>query len=101
MPYAVVQERVRTSRAILELISDGQTGLTQRSFEALFLRKKLITTSSEVNSYDFYHPQNVFILGERPLEELPGFLHSPFHPIAPEIVKQYTLAGWLQHFSRA
>lgn len=57
MPYSVVQERVRTSRAILELISDGQTGLTQRSFEALFLRKKLITNSPEIKSYDFYHPQ--------------------------------------------
>ena len=98
MPYSVVQERVRTSRAILELISDGQTGLTQRSFEALFLRKKLITNSPEIKSYDFYHPQNIFILGERSLEELPDFLHSPFHSIATEIVQQYTLTGWLQHF---
>lgn len=101
MPYSVVQERVRTSRAILELISDGQTGLTQRSFEALFLHKKLITTSPEIKFYDFYHPQNIFVLGERPLAELPDFLRSPFHLITPEIVQQYTLTGWLKHFSRA
>lgn len=98
MPYSVVQERVRTSKAVLELISDGQTGITQRPFETLFLRKKLITTSSEVKSYDFYCPENIFILGERDIQELPDFLKTPFKPVAEEILQEYTLTGWLQNF---
>ncbi len=98
MPYSVVQERVRTSKAVLELISDGQTGITQRPFETLFLRKKLITTSSEVKSYDFYCPENIFVLGERDIQELPDFLKTPFKPVAEEILQEYTLTGWLQNF---
>lgn len=98
IPYAEVQEYNRTSRAILELISDGQTGITQRPYEAMFLRKKLITTSAEVSHYDFYRPENIFILGQRDISELPDFLRSPFQPIPAEILQQYTLTGWLQHF---
>lgn len=102
MPYSVVQERVRTSRAILELISDGQTGLTQRSFEALFLRRSSSWQPGNQIHCDFYHPQeHLHLRRARSLEELPDFLHRPFHPIAPKIVQQYTLAGWLQHFLRA
>lgn len=98
MPYSEVQEHIRSSRAILELISDGQTGITQRPFEAMFLQKKLITSSAEVSRYDFYRPENVFILCERPLSELPEFLKTPFSPIPEEILQEYTLEGWLQHF---
>ncbi len=99
MPYSEVQERIRTSRAVLELISDGQTGITQRPFEALFLHKKLITTSAEVRSYDFYRPENIFILNERPIGELAEFLQSPYLPVEPEIIRRYTLTGWLENFS--
>ena len=98
MPYSEVQRYNRTSRAILELISDGQTGITQRPYEAMFLQKKLITTSNEIRSYDFYHPDNVFVLGERSLSDLPEFLHSPFHPIPDEVKAKYALEGWLQNF---
>lgn len=100
MPYSEVQERIATSRAILELISDGQTGLTQRPFEALFLRKKLITNSREVASYDFYDENNIFILGNRPLTDLPTFLRTPYHDVPTGIKSRYTLQGWLAQFSR-
>ena len=98
LPYDEVIERIKSSRAILELISDGQTGITQRPYEALFFKKKLITTSREIMNYDFYHPENVFILGERPVEELPAFLQSPTAPVAPEIIEQYTITHWLKQF---
>lgn len=96
MPYPEVLSHIKESHAVLELISDGQTGITQRPYEALFLQRKLITTSTEIRKYDFYHKDNIFILGEHPLEDLPSFLKTPFHPVAPTILKQYTLTGWLQ-----
>lgn len=99
MPYTEVIENVKDSRAILELISAGQTSITQRPYEALFLNKKLITTSAEIKSYDFYHPDNVFILGEQSVDELPAFLSKEFKRIDEKITYQYTLEGWLKRFT--
>lgn len=98
MAYADVIEHVKKNRAILELISDGQTGITQRPYEALFLRKKLITTSAEIKNYDFYCEENVFVLGERDVQELPEFLNTPFKDVGSEIVKKYTLGYWVNSF---
>lgn len=100
MSYSDVIEHVKQSRAILELISDGQTGITQRPYEALFLRKKLITTSAEIKHYDFYCEENVFVLGERDVQELPQFLHTPLKQVDDEIVAQYTLERWVERFEK-
>ncbi len=96
MAYADVIEHVKRSKAVLELISDGQTGITQRPYEALFLRKKLITTSAEIKHYDFYCEENVFILGERDVQELPRFLNAPLKDVDSEIVAEYTLERWVE-----
>ena len=98
MSYNEVIEHVQRSKAVLELISDGQTGITQRPYEALFFKKKLITTSSEVKSYDFYCDENIFVLGERDLQELPDFLNAPFKELDARISKKYTFANWLEGF---
>ena len=100
MSYNEVIEYVKESKAVLELISAGQTGLTQRPYEALFLKKKLITTSAEIKNYDFYCEDNVFILGERSVDKLPEFLNSPLREIEDEIVKEYTLVSWIKRFLR-
>lgn len=100
MAYSDVIDHVKKSKAILELISDGQTGITQRPYEALMMKKKLITTSAEIKNYDFYCEDNVFILGERDPEELPAFLETPFKEIEADIVKAYTLEKWLERFRR-
>lgn len=98
MSYGEVIDNVKSSKAILELISDGQTGITQRPYEALFFKKKLITTSPEVKRYDFYCEDNIFVLGERDLQELPEFLNTPFRELDEEITAKYTFASWLKGF---
>lgn len=98
LPYSQVIHRIESSRAILELISNGQTGLTQRPYEALFFRKKLITNSDEVRHYDFYRPENIFILGKRNMEDLPQFLRAPYQPLPEAIINQYDFLHWLARF---
>ena len=67
-------------------------------FGALFFKKKLITTSPEVKNYDFYCDENIFVLGERDLKELPQFLNSPFYEIDENITEKYTFASWLKGY---
>ena len=99
MSYGEYIEHMRQSKAILELVSNGQTGITQRPYEALFFGKKLITTSAEVKKYPFYCPENILILNEETLsqkDELVKFINMPLKPIETNIREQFQFCAWLE-----
>lgn len=78
MPYEVVLEYIGKSRAILHLLSGGQKGITMRIIESLVYEVKLITDYAEIKDYDFYNPNNIFILGVDKIKDLPEFLDKPY-----------------------
>ncbi len=45
------------------------------------LFRSLVTDNQAIAHYHFYRPENIFLLRERDLDELPEFLHTPFKPI--------------------
>lgn len=81
--------------AVLEILQDGQGGITWRALEALFYKRKLITNFKGIKEYDFYSPNNIFILGEDDKKNLKQFIESPFKNISPSIVHRYTFDGWI------
>lgn len=87
--YSQVLDYDSKSKAILNIILPGQVGATQRDYEALFLKAKLITNNKNARYFDFYKEENVFILGERPLDELPQFLEADFCPVKEEILEKH------------
>jgi len=89
IPYDQVLDYDSKSKAILNIILPGQVGATQRDYEALFLKAKLITNNKKARYFDFYKEENVFILGERPLDELPQFLEADFCPVKEEILEKH------------
>lgn len=89
--YSKVIKYDNESRAILNISMPGQMGLTLRDFEAAFNKVKLITDNVNIRSFDLYKEENVFILGERELKELPDFLRSPYVDIDSEILNKYLL----------
>ncbi|SHK55517.1 hypothetical protein SAMN05216582_10793 [Selenomonas ruminantium] len=98
MSYPEYIRHMQQSKAILELVSNGQTGITQRPYEALFFGKKLITTSEEVKKYPFYCAENVMILNEdKPAQakELSQFINTPLKPVAEDIKEQFQFCAWL------
>ncbi len=90
--------KVFQSKAILEIMREGQTGITLRCLESIFFQKKIITTNRFVKYYHFYHPQNVFILGEDKLTELPQFFKTEYLPVSPEILRFYQPKAWIERF---
>ena len=98
LPYKEIVGHIKKSCCILDIVVDGQSGVTQRPMEALFYQKKLITNDQDIKTYDFYDPQNIFILGQRSLEELPEFIRTPYRPVRKEIIERYTLKYWLETF---
>lgn len=98
LSYDTIRENISKSCAILELVKEGQTGATLRVMEAVFFQRKLITNNPHVKEEPFYNPQNIFILGERPYEELDSFLHSPLTPYSESVLNQYDVKQWLDNF---
>lgn len=101
MPYVEYIEHIRHSKAILELISNGQTGLTQRAFEALFFRKKLITNSEEINQYGMLDENDVVLIDENlELKTDISKLNCQNSKLTNryEIQNKYTMKAWLEKF---
>lgn len=101
VPYEKIAENIKQSRAILDIVQSGQSGITLRPMEAMFYNKKLITNNIHIKEYDFYNPRNIFILQERNISELKEFLDLPIIEIAQEVKNKYRFSGgWMKDFLR-
>lgn len=50
------------SNVVIDCQMKNQIGLTIRSFEALHLKKKLITSNANIKKYEFYTPNNIYVI---------------------------------------
>lgn len=87
---------------LLDINQAGQTALTMRVMEAVYLSKKLITSNRDIINYDFYDPRNIFLLPEDNAlpssEDIRLFLSQPFEPYSDEILEKYSFEHWLSGF---
>ncbi len=92
---------IARSEIIVDTSAPHQDGLTARFMWALGLRKKIVTTNLSVEMYDFYSPEQIFIV-KKNLEQSDAFfkfLDSSYEmPLSvQEKVNRYMLSNWL-HF---
>ena len=85
-------------KCLLDFNAYNQRGLALRTMEALFFKKKLITTNKFIKTYDFYNKNNIFIIGEDNMDDIVDFINSPYEPIDPEIVDYYDFDNWIKRF---
>ena len=81
---------------LLDLMRNNQTGLSFRFFEAMALKKKIITNNPTVKDYDFYTPENILVLNEDFSNIDPAFFQSTYQELPPEIYKKYTIGTWVE-----
>lgn len=97
--YKEVLSHIQSSRVVLDLVGETQSGLTLRPLEALFLKKKLITNMSAITNYDIYNSNNVFILGEDNYEGLKAFIDSPYDETNYDaLINKYAFKNWIKRF---
>lgn len=96
--YADILKKIECSKAILDVVSENQTGLTLRPLEALFLERKLITNDKRIIERDFYNPNNIFIIESDDLNTINNFINSPFEPVTEEILNKYDFDAWFARF---
>lgn len=89
-------ENVRKSDVLLDFIDPRHNGLSIRFFEAMHYRKKIITDNPEVRNYDFYHPDNIFILYKDNFSGISEFVRKPYFNLPENVVRNYSFSEWIK-----
>lgn len=80
----------------IDICHPKQSGLTMRSIEALGDGKKLITNNKTVRRYEFFRPENCYVVDGELGPDFADFLTSPYQPQPDEVVAKYHIDSWLQ-----
>lgn len=100
LEYKKVIEKELESKCILDIVQEGQGGITWRPLEAMFYKKKLVTNYKNIKEYDFYNKNNIFIIGIDDMKNIKDFLERPYENISKEIINKYLAKGWLDNFMK-
>lgn len=99
LSYREIVAEIAASRVVVDCPCAGQAGLTLRPLEALFYRKKLLTTSPDIKTRDFYHPGWVFVWGQDDPGALGEFLARPWQGPDEACRDAYGLKAWVDRFA--
>ena len=95
--YEEYLHHLAACRCLIDWVQADQAGITRRPIEALFWQKKLITNHKALLKADFYHPDNIFIVGHDETARLPLFLQQPLARIPDEVRQRYDVNHWLSY----
>lgn len=96
--YEMIIKNELSSKCILDLVQEGQGGITWRPLEAMFYEKKMITNYKEIVQYDFYRKENIFILGKDNLDELKIFVNGLYQKLPNCLLEKYQYNSWIDNF---
>ncbi len=90
---------LKDSKVVIDFLNHAHKGLSFRTFEALYYNKKLITTNADVQRYDFYNPNNIFIWDETnsSAADLLAFMDTPYEEVAENIKAKYAFTNWISY----
>ena len=89
-------KNVEEADVLLDFVDPVHNGLSIRFFEALYYKKKVITDNIMVKNYDFYHPNNIFVLENNNYNAINAFFQTSYHEISDDIVKKYGFSNWIK-----
>ncbi|WP_374329119.1 hypothetical protein [Soonwooa sp.] len=94
-------ELVKNSDVLLDFVDPRHAGLSIRFFEGLYYKKKVITDNVEVKKYDFYHPNNIFVIENNNYKLIPDFVKKSYVDLPYDIVKKYSFSEWIMRIVNA
>ena len=104
MPYLQYLQSVCRARCVIDVVKEGQHGMTARPLEAMFHRRKLVTNCAEVRDAPFYRPQNIIVFDD-PREladhDLGAFVSAPFVDVPQSDTRPFTLDALLDKIAAA
>ena len=83
-------------KVLLDLMRENQTGLSFRFFEAMALKKKIITNNPTVKDYDFYRAENILVLNDDFSNLERSFFEGNYQELPEDIYRKYTIENWVK-----
>ncbi|HLS38726.1 MAG TPA: hypothetical protein VK023_10690 [Sphingobacterium bovisgrunnientis] len=98
VPFEEYLQRVEQAKVIVDFVISDHKGLSFRIFEGVKYQKKVITTNANVVKYDFYTPDNFYVLDYDSLNEaeLLKFVNTSFKPIDESVRLKYSFSCWIK-----
>jgi hypothetical protein len=94
LSFETLMNRMIRSSVVIDICHPGQSGLTMRTIECIGTKKKIITNNPSILEYDFYKPENVYLLNENRC--LDTFLNESFSELSNDIYQKYEINNWLE-----
>ncbi len=95
-PFSQIYQYADNTKVVIDISHPNQKGLSMRPYECLGLERKLITNNSEIMKYDFYNPDNIFIINDFDNLDIPeSFLNTPYQKLPAAIYEKYHISNWL------
>lgn len=87
---------IAQSNVIIDIEHPTQDGLTMRTIEMIGAKKKIITTNKNIQKYDFYNSNNIYIIDrDNPYLDL-DFMELPYIELEQDIYDKYSLYNWVK-----
>ncbi|MDC0612272.1 hypothetical protein OAP63_16200 [Vibrio sp.] len=92
-----LSDKYKHSNVLIDIAFDNQIGLGLRPLEAIAANCKLITTNPNIVNYDFFNPQNIFILysDSRNISGLIEFMDTPLQAYSADVRYKYSVSGFI------
>ena len=94
-------DNVMKSKCLLDVVNTKN--ITFRTIESFMFKKKLITNNAELKAYDFYNPNNIYIIDDVTninIDEIKKFLSTPLVEVEDRIIEQYDFYYTYNKFKR-
>lgn len=85
------------SDLLIDIVNPIHNGLSFRTFEAIYYKKKLVTNNSLIKNYDFYHQNNILVWDGENINDLSDFLARPYVEIDSKIIEKYGFKNWIKN----
>lgn len=84
-----------SSKAIVDINSSGQSGLTMRTLEVVGQKKKLITTNDDITKYTIFDSNNILVIDRNnPVLDV-DFFERPYTNLPDGTLDAYSIDNWL------
>lgn len=98
IPFSECYTFSENTKIVVDICHPDQEGLSIRPFEAIGLKRKLITNNLNIKNYDFYNENNIFIINDFENLDIPNsFLNTPFEELPQNIYEKYHISNWLKN----
>lgn len=93
LDYSKVLSNIKKCDIVLDLVKNGQTGMTVRIIEAIFYDKKIISNNLSLVQSDLFETGNIYILGISK-GSIKDFIKKDVIPYSSELKEKYSAEHW-------